>query len=242
MTELSAANTALPGVQHSAGPAGGKGIARFSAMQFLIALILMILIVPFVERMRGGDLIEAALISIVLLSAVVAIDARPRTRLIAIALVAPAVLGRWTNHYAPGLIPAPLVMGTAVIFALFVVGNLLGFVLRARRVNANVLCAASSAYLMLGVTWAFAYALVGKVVHDSFVFTISGTPQSRPLVGFESLYFSFTTLSTVSYGDIIPACNAARLLAMTESVLGVFYMTVLIARLVSLYHATTRVA
>ena len=70
--------------------------------------------------------------------------------------------------------------------------------------------------------------------------TTFGPSQPRPLVGFESLYFSFSTLSTIGYGDFVPVCNEARLLAMTEAVSGVFYMTVLIARLVSLYRVTER--
>lgn len=53
--------------------------------------------------------------------------------------------------------------------------------------------------------------------------------------GFTALYFSFVTLSTVGYGDIAAVSNPARLLAMVEAVIGVFYTTILIARLVSLY-------
>jgi hypothetical protein len=57
--------------------------------------------------------------------------------------------------------------------------------------------------------------------------------------GFTSLYFSFITLSTVGYGDIVPASEVARMLAMVEAMFGMFYMTVLVARLVSLYSSKT---
>jgi hypothetical protein len=53
--------------------------------------------------------------------------------------------------------------------------------------------------------------------------------------GFTGLYFSFITLSTVGYGDIIPVSEVARMLAIVEAMFGTFYMTLLIARLVSLY-------
>ena len=53
--------------------------------------------------------------------------------------------------------------------------------------------------------------------------------------GFTGLYFSFITLSTVGYGDIIPVSEVARMLAIVEAMFGMFYMTLLIARLVSLY-------
>ena len=53
--------------------------------------------------------------------------------------------------------------------------------------------------------------------------------------GFTGLYFSFITLSTVGYGDIIPVSEVARMLAIVEAMFGMFYMALLIARLVSLY-------
>jgi hypothetical protein len=53
--------------------------------------------------------------------------------------------------------------------------------------------------------------------------------------GFTGLYFSFITLSTVGYGDIIPVSDVARMLAIVEAMFGTFYVTLLIARLVSLY-------
>jgi voltage-gated potassium channel len=57
--------------------------------------------------------------------------------------------------------------------------------------------------------------------------------------GFTGLYFSFTTLSTVGYGDILPVSSVARMLAMVEAMFGMFYVTLLIARLVSLYSSKT---
>jgi hypothetical protein len=49
------------------------------------------------------------------------------------------------------------------------------------------------------------------------------------------MYFSFATLCTVSYGDIVPVSNLARMLAVLEAIVGMFYMTMLVARLVTLY-------
>ena len=58
-------------------------------------------------------------------------------------------------------------------------------------------------------------------------------------VGLNCLSFSFVTLSTVGYGDIVPASAVARMLAMVEAMFGMFYMAMLIARLVSLYSSKT---
>ena len=61
----------------------------------------------------------------------------------------------------------------------------------------------------------------------------------HPLQGFDALYFSFITLSTVGYGDITPLSHGARTLAMTEAMTGTIYIAVLISRLVALYSSQT---
>ncbi len=63
--------------------------------------------------------------------------------------------------------------------------------------------------------------------------TNTGTKET--MEGFNAFYFSFITLSTVGYGDITPVSKVARMLAAMEAMTGLFYMAVLIARLVALY-------
>jgi hypothetical protein len=54
------------------------------------------------------------------------------------------------------------------------------------------------------------------------------------------LYFSFTTLTTVGYGDVLPVNGYARAAVVLEAVLGHFYLAVLVARLVGLHIADIR--
>jgi hypothetical protein len=124
--------------------------------------------------------------------------------------------------------------GVGLLFIGFVVVQLLRFIVYAARVDSEVLCAAVAGYLLSGFAWSLAYALLGRLDPNSFVFTLA--PQSgQSMNGFTGLYFSFITLSTVGYGDIIPVSEVARMLAIVEAMFGTFYMTLLIARLVSLY-------
>jgi hypothetical protein len=95
-----------------------------------------------------------------------------------------------------------------------------------------------AAYLMLAVFWAFVYEFVALVVPDSFSFTVT-SDAGRSMSGFLALYFSLGTLTTVDYGDIIPVSNVARMLCMLQAVAGVFYLAILISRLVSLYSSAS---
>ena len=210
------------------------GALRFSVAQFLVALILLLVTEPFVEEMEYGTTIESGLLTLVMLSAVLAIGAGRRTLVWAIVLVIPAVAGRWAHHVAPDQFPLQFAVGAGLVFLLFVVVNLLGFILRAPRVTSEVLCAGVATYLMLGLLWGLAYLLVNRLAPGSFVFTV-GPIAKQSMVGFNGLYFSFITLSTVGYGDIVPVSPAARMLAMTEAMTGTIYLAVLISRLVALY-------
>src|SRR6478609_5662237 len=207
---------------------------RFSTVELLVALVLLFVFFPFVEEVKGGDVIVSILLSLVLLSAVLAVADRKGVFFIALVLAIPAIVGRWISHFRPDLVPPPVFLVAGLALIAFVVANLLRFVLRAPSVNTEVLCASISAYLMLGLLWTVAYWLVAQVSPNAFAFnTPGGTKQT--MAGFEAFYFSFITLSTVGYGDITPVSRIARWLAAMEAMTGLLYVTVLIARLVSLY-------
>lgn len=207
---------------------------RFSTVQLLIALALFFIWAPFVEEIEGGELIVSILFSLVLLSAVLAVAERRRVLLIAIVLAIPAIAGKWINHFRPDLVPPALFLVAGLLLMIFVIANLIRFVLRAPSVNTEVLCASISAYLMLGLMWTLAYWLVDQLTPGG-AFSFNTNAGTRSMNGFTGFYFSFITLSTVGYGDITPVSRIARWLAAMEAMTGLLYVTVLIARLVALY-------
>jgi hypothetical protein len=206
---------------------------RFSTVELLVALALLFFFFPFVEDVKGGDIIVSILLSLVLLSAVLAVADRKGVFFIAIALAIPAIAGRWISHFRPDLVPPQVFLMAGLVLIAFVVANLLRFVLRAPSVNTEVLCASISAYLMLGLLWTVAYWLVDQLTPGAFAFNTNEGMQS--IRGFNAFYFSFVTLSTVGYGDITPVSKVARMLAAMEAMTGLLYVAVLIARLVALY-------
>jgi hypothetical protein len=196
-------------------------------------LVLNILISPFLDQLRSGTLIETMLMTLVLLFALLSIVGGRRA-LMGVILVAPAALGEWLIFWWPETLIYVMTRGAGLLFIGFVIVQLLRFIVYAPRVDSEVLCAAVAGYLLAGLAWSLAYALVGRLDPNSFVFTL-GPKSSESMNGFSGLYFSFITLSTVGYGDIIPVSGVARMLAIVEAMFGMFYVTLLIARLVSLY-------
>jgi len=207
---------------------------RFSTVQLLVALVLLLVTAPFVEELKDGGLILSVLFSLVLIAAVFAVADRKRTLTIALVLAVPAITARWINHFHPHLVHPTVFLVCGLLLLAYVIGHLLHFVLRAPVVTVEVLCASIAAYLMLGLMWTVAYWFVDQMTPGG-AFSFNTEHGTHSIDGFSGFYFSFITLSTVGYGDITPISRAARLLAAMEAMTGLLYVAVLIARLVSLY-------
>lgn len=208
------------------------GIFRFSSYQLLVVLILFLVSAPFVQLFVYARLIEAMLLTLVLLSAVLAVGGREKMLGLAILFVSPSLIAIWLEHSKGHILPIGTGIAAAVLPFAFTIITLLRFVLKSKRITGEVLCVAISNYLMLGLLWSLVYRLVGIVTPDAF---LSGSGGLAPMAGLTPIYFSFVTLCTVGYGDIYPASDISRMLAIVEAMIGTFYITILIARLVALY-------
>jgi hypothetical protein len=200
-----------------------KGLSIFSGL----LLVLVFVLPPFVPPGSTRTLVGDAVFALVLLSGVLALSERGLAwrLLMAVAVVAIGVfLASWIVPVAEPVIGVAEL--ASVVLLLVVV---LGQTFRAGRVTPHRIQGGIAAYLLLGVAWAAAYGLVDAAYPGAFSGALVGTVGQRGWI-----YFSFVTLCTVGYGDIVPVHPAARSLAMLEAVTGPLYIAILLARLVSL--------
>src|SRR5260370_29369003 len=129
------------------------GLRRFSMVQLLIALALLFFFLPFVEEIKGGPLIVSVLLSLVLLSGILAVASRGRTLTVALLLAIPAVVARWISHFQPHLVPPAIFLVAAIGLGAFVAGNFLRFFLRRASVVCEALSAGISPYPVRGLMW-----------------------------------------------------------------------------------------
>ena len=111
-----------------------------------------------------------------------------------------------------------------------------------RVVSVDTILGGISVYLLLGFTFALFYA--GVLIAVPHAFNSSAGPVPEAFAGHHSLaslpsvlYFSFSTLTTVSFGDITPVAPIARLASMAEGMIGQLFPAVFIARLVGMHIA-----
>jgi uncharacterized membrane protein len=102
------------------------------------------------------------------------------------------------------------------------------------QVNLQSIYAALSAYLLIGLMFATFFTTIGHLGGGPFF--ADGQPASPQTIQ----YFSFTTLTTLGYGDFTAAGNLGRALAVMEALTGQVFLATLVARLVSAYGMTRR--
>ena len=200
-----------------------KGLSIFSAW----LLILVFVLPPFLPPGTGRSFAADAVFALVLLTGVLALSEHGLAwrLLMAAALVAIGVL--LANWMIP--VAQPVIRLAELVSLLLLLVVVLGQTFRAGPVTRHRIQGGIAAYLLLGLVWADAYALVETLHPGSFSGPIGVAGGRRGW-----LYFSFVTLTTVGYGDILPVHPAARSLAMLEAVTGPLYIAILLARLVSL--------
>ena len=121
---------------------------------------------------------------------------------------------------------ANIVVGLSILVAV------LERVLRHRRVTLQTLYGAVCAYFLLGLAFAAIYSALDELAADP----IFGEPVSGSVYS----YFSFTTMTTVGFGDYTAQTDVARRIVVIEAVLGQVFIATTLARLVSLYKSPQR--
>lgn len=121
-----------------------------------------------------------------------------------------------------------------VILLIFFIGS---FILAAKQVlfvgdvDGNKIIGSLSLYLLLGLIWTVIYLLLLAMDINAF----SGIEATNWQQGFSRVaYYSFVTLTTLGYGDILPTNHVAEFFVYMEAIIGVFYMAIIVSSLISL--------
>ena len=190
-------------------------------------LLLTILAAPLAAALELKGALLELLLAANLLAAVMPISTG-RGRRVLLAILAVLWLARAATAWFGYPVFSALTLGLWALLAMFAAGGALRFAMRAATVDAEHLYAALSAYLLAGIFFGIFYWVLEHLGPGTFT---ANTEFSR----MSAIYFSFVTLATLGYGDIVPRTDLARGFAIVEGVGGQLFLAVLVARLVSLY-------
>jgi len=202
----------------------------------LLLLLGLILLFPYLEEGLFARTLLGVLFSIVLL--IGAFSSR-QTRWGFILKLGLALLGvglQWAALLTESITILALAGISYTASLAVAISGVLRYILKRGPITADKLHGALAGYIMLAFVWAFIYALIERSSAGSF--GPGRLDFTQPGTFFKLLFFSFTTLTTTGYGDVIPLTDHARSIVMVEEFAGVFYVGVLIARLAGLYPST----
>jgi ion channel len=196
----------------------------------LFAQLVVVLAYPFLDANVAGRAVVGVVQIAVVLIAILAVRRTPALSWVAIWLAGPAMVFTILEAVDPDLGWVVLLSAAFhVPFYLYVSYAMVRYLFHDDTVTRDELYATGAAFTV--VAWAFAYLFnAAQVLWSGSFAGSSGTDQSW----FELLYLSFTTLTSLGLSDIVPVGDHARSLVMVEMVVGVFYVALVVARLVGL--------
>jgi ion channel len=194
-------------------------------------LLALIFAVTFVPQSDTGRLVLNTVNMFVLIAAIAAVGRTTLSFVIALLLAIPAVWFQYSGLWRDD--DASLAISWMFNAALYFITTayLLRYVFQPAIMTEDKLFGAASAYLLIGVLWAYCYAIIGFFYSQSFM--IVGQPGR--LVYADALYLSMTVLTSTGFGDITPLSRQARGVCIVEQITGALFVAILIARLAGVY-------
>jgi hypothetical protein len=209
--------------------------ARF--VQLFAFIIIVMLLSPILNRTPLLMLILAAFFLNILIVTLSSVGFSPRRLwlLLAVWLMGTLLDGSALWLGTPSsvhLLTAASELTKGLLLAICVV-MILRYVLKSHVITVDTVFGALVAYLLIAFTFSSLYEAVAAIEPASFSMPARAEGGGDLYPGFDLSYFSFVTIATLGYGDIVPRLPVTQMLAILEAVTGQFYMAVVVAWLVS---------
>jgi len=208
-------------------------VNRFSFL--LVSIVLFLILRPFVEDFVRISFLMEIFISAILLSGIYAVSEDRISLVFALVTGLPALFMNWSFQIFE--IPSLLVIHhicSALFFATATI-VIVRHLMNQKVVTVDLIWGAVCGYFFIGFMWSAIFSLLEGICPGSFKLGGQVVPDIDSFI-----YFSFVTLATLGYGDIVPLTEQAQSLAIVETVMGQMYLAVNIAALVAIRISQSR--
>lgn len=206
-------------------------------LHFLLpSLLLLFILFPFLETSAFGNVIRDIITSAVLLLGMSAVTQNRQTQIIAVIIASLAIIFNWADHFTIDIHVIIAGFFFNGLFLIFIAWLLLFNVLKEKRVTIDTINRSVCVYFLIGLFFAFIYALIEQLCPGSFNGLKDASQIGHGIVSVAELaYYSFSTMTSTGFGDILPRSSLARSISVLEAILGQLYIAILIARLVGMH-------
>jgi ion channel len=218
-----------------------KFVKKNRNMLLFITLISFFFLLPFLTESTLSGFVLTGFLSLVLVFSVFAAGSTKKVSRIAVLLGGVALLtGWWDSPYIQTSESIVISKIAFCLFFVFVATMLLKRIFNTKKITANTIYAAACVYILMGMCWAFIYTLIEFINPGAFSFPDSSSGLSvggSHFMFFDFFYYSFVTITTIGYGDIVPVSKTGKMLSVLEGLTGQLFIALLVARLVGMYTA-----
>ncbi len=211
---------------------GRHQLGRFRFL--LLSLMMMIGLRPLLDEWISSSILADVLTDIffafALMSGLHAVSGQPRQLRFALLLVSAIILLGLLHYMLQVQVLFRFQQGLGGVFLIQMLVMILIHIEKENEVTKDLIMASACAYILIGMVWAHFYHFV-EVFHPKS-FTLPWTPGDDL---WDFYYYSFVTLTTVGYGDILALTKPARALSILEALTGQLYLAIMISRLVGLH-------
>lgn len=219
------------------------GPRRFSVL--LVILLILFAGTPILLELDISVTWFDGIVAVFMLASIFSLCFERHQRIYALVIGVPAIVLSGVGHRLSGSTAFWLLFVSQVVQIMFLVGAswlIVKSLFQSPALTFDSISGAVCGYLFLGLGWSVFYLLIIDFWPDSFLIdpalVKTGDPQHLMLN--VMTYYSFITLTTIGYGDMVPTAPLTRTLAWMEAVSGQFYLAVVVASLVSLMPVSTR--
>lgn len=201
-----------------------------------IAQVLLVVLFPYLTKPGLSLSVFRFLAAAAFIAAIYAVSEKRAQWIVALTLALPAAVLNSLYPFRPYVSVAVLSLIFTILFLVFTLVTLLRAVLRSETVTLDTIYGAISVYLLMAMVWGTAFMLLVTLQPGTLAMDSARHPN-HAIDWFDCMYYSFVTLTSTGYGDMVPVTAQGRSLSILEAVSGIMYVAILIARLVGLYSA-----
>lgn len=195
-------------------------------LYIIFAIMLVVMIIPFLRPLGLlGHLTTTLILALIPLSCAIALTEKSNKGIIILVVAIPFLVLDGLDFFMTSRPLMIIELGLGSLLYFYIILLMVKHLLSIRVVTADMIYCAISTYLLIGIAWAGIFEILEIASPGSF-----SSKQEIDL-----LYFSFVTLTTLGFGDILPVSLLANRFVVFEAIMGSIYMAVIVAMIVGRY-------
>jgi hypothetical protein len=211
---------------------------RHRFVYLMASLLLVVIAFPFVSNQPVGRWVLNSFATIIIALSIYEVSESKKIFLWSMVLVIFSVIAHGLYMVSPSHFSSVLDSGTSIVFLSFISVNIFRIMLKDRVITTSTIYGAMCVYFLLAIVFGDIYIIINELSPGAFFIETVRSVLTPMVTRFDLFSFSFAMLTTVGQGKLVPNNQLVNSFVIIEQLIGVLFLAVLIARLVTGFSST----